>query len=743
MEKWSMLLCGLLIASGILSSQAKGEEYTKGEVKGLSVELAPDSIEVLGGNVTLYFSFDRNFSEFLTERTISVSVYHGNTEKKLHTENVQFRSEDRKVPVVLPCTVFDHPGLYRFKYRISNGKYAAFISKTLTLNWGDIRIESPTNHTALTRLDNIRILHNRQCWPRKSRDAVRLYYIKDYGERIFVDKKYVRKLSNRKKEPSGSWVRMVFPCRVFDTQGIYVLEYWAASANKTLSTSRALHVHWARPTLKPLASQIFPCKESFSVSIEPLKCQSVSRNDYVVLRDKFTETMVSQRPVTQDYTAVFFPCSSFKNYVDEYCFDYMAYSTLTKDKARVASECVQTHAPGTSNYGGWSPWSPWGFCSTSCGEGKQRRYRYCSSVRTSNNRKSKCTGNSLMSRSCALDPCPVSGSTCPCGCQLKEPEGMITSSPQLFSRVGSFSCTWLISLPKGSTVRLSFDALKLNGDSIIIRDGVDSSAPKITIIKDSNHKLGEPITSTGNNMYIFYKHNGDWINGTRRGFTASYRQVERNAGTISVYRRKKLGNEELIFLAVFIFAVIVFGLILFVVFTKIRRRHENLRKSASSGSSSTSECTLRSMGTPSPIDDDASSNEAFKGFETFQNYPRRSSHRKKTRRTEFLCDADRVPRCTCGEISELDSASGSNSASDFSPVRVLRDAERHVVLEEIPCECPDCLRFDRYSAGVSREFRAPEKKYYGDWMREEMQPHINNFHFPDERMYSDPCKSFV
>ena len=216
-----------------------------------------------------------------------------------------------------------------------------------------------------------------------------------------------------------------------------------------------------------------------------------------------------------------------------------------------------------------------------------------------------------------------------------------------------------------------------------------------------------------------------------------------DTGTISVYRRKKLGNEELIFLAVFIFAVIIFGLILFVVFTKIRRRHENLRKSASSGSSSTSECTLRSMGTPSPIDDDASSNEAFKGFQTFQNYPRRSSHRKKTRRTEFLCDADRVPRCTCGEISELDSASGSNSASDFSPVRVLRDAERHVVLEEIPCECPDCLRFDRYSAGVSREFRAPEKKYYGDWMREEMQPHINNFHFPDERMYSDPCKSFV
>ena len=98
---------------------------------------------------------------------------------------------------------------------------------------------------------------------------------------------------------------------------------------------------------------------------------------------------------------------------------------------------------------------------------------------------------------------------------------MITSSPQLFSRKGSFSCTWLINLPEGSRVRLWFDALKMNGDSIIIRDGTDSSAPQITIIK--NDRFKEAIVSSGNNMYIFYKHNGVWKNGTRRGFTASYR----------------------------------------------------------------------------------------------------------------------------------------------------------------------------------------------------------------------------
>ena len=98
---------------------------------------------------------------------------------------------------------------------------------------------------------------------------------------------------------------------------------------------------------------------------------------------------------------------------------------------------------------------------------------------------------------------------------------MITSSPQLFARPGSSSCIWVITLPAGSRVRLWFDALKMNGDSIIIRDGNDSSAPKIVIIKDDKYK--EAIVSTGNNMYLFYKHNGHWRNGTRRGFTASYR----------------------------------------------------------------------------------------------------------------------------------------------------------------------------------------------------------------------------
>ena len=203
-------------------------------------------------------------------------------------------------------------------------------------------------------------------------------------------------------------------------------------------------------------------------------------------------------------------------------------------------------------------------------------------------------------------------------------------------------------------------------------------------------------------------------------------------------RRKTLGKAEVTFLVVFIVAVLVIGILLFIVFTKLRHHHEQLPAS-SSGSSSTSESTLRSTGTSSPLDDEASSSEPLKGChnQRVKKDKVRSSHRKKTRRTAFLCDADRVPRCTCGEISELES--GSNSASDCSPVRAINSVERVLRRDDFPCDCPECLRFERQP--VCQEFRAPGKKYYGDWMLTELPPQTC-FH-TDQRIYRDSSKSYV
>ena len=97
---------------------------------------------------------------------------------------------------------------------------------------------------------------------------------------------------------------------------------------------------------------------------------------------------------------------------------------------------------------------------------------------------------------------------------------MISSSPELFNRIGRKQCTWLINLQGNTRIRLWFDALKMDGDVIFVRDGNDSSAPLLATVKDG---FSSSILSKRNSMYIFYSHNGKWKNGTKRGFTASYR----------------------------------------------------------------------------------------------------------------------------------------------------------------------------------------------------------------------------
>lgn len=735
METCLVCLCGLLIASGVLSSTADGN-FGKRPLKGLAVNLHPTSLEVLGGNVTLSFQFPNNFTGFFGNRTFYVFVHENATDRKLFKTTVPL--DRREISVILPCEIFDHPDIYSFKYRISDSEYGGVISQKLKLQWGRIIIDSPTNHTVLTRLKSIKIRHDRKCLPKAYRDELNLYYVQGGSKSMFVTRKYIRKLSSGKQRiPKMPQIRMGFSCNLFDAQGVYFFEYRTGYANVTLAKSAAVYVNWGKQTLFSPVSTIFPCTNSLAISFTQPSCSYARIQDAIVLAKKDSNKPIVRKAVQQGHDVTFFSCTLFKDYVEEYCFHYSTTSRLTKSTVAVASLCLPS---GKAYYEGWSTWSSWGLCSSSCGQGKQHRSRYCLSVSTSKEKESTCDGSALISRSCALNPCPESGTSCSCGCRLTEPQGMITSSPQLFTRPGNPSCTWVITLAEGKRVRLWFDALKMNGDSIIIRDGKDRSAPQLVIINDDSFK--EEIVSTGNSMYLFYKHNGRWTNGTRRGFTASY-STETDDEPVEVIRRRTLGTAAVTFLAVFVFAVLVIAVLLFIVFTKLRQHHKNI-PSSSSGSSSTSESTLRSTGTSSPLEDETFSNQPSKTYRnqrTKKGDRRRSSHRKRTRRTEFLCDADHVPRCTCGEISELDSATGSNSASEFSPVKAISGVERVLVREDVDCDCPECLRNDRYPLNGCPEFRAPEKKYYGDWMLTEM-PAENKFQ-TNQRIYRDPCQGFV
>lgn len=173
------------------------------------------------------------------------------------------------------------------------------------------------------------------------------------------------------------------------------------------------------------------------------------------------------------------------------------------------------------------------------------------------------------------------------------------------------------------------------------------------------------------------------------------------------------------------------GTLLLIVFVKLRRQHGY---STSSGSSTTSESTIRSAATPLPLEEETYSTEPLNKASRKKSVKPKSDNRrqkpKRERRHDLLCDGKPIPRCSCA--AEYDS--GSGSVSDNSPQK--RNSSLYRTLErtiEEECDCPHCIIQRNYH--VHEHFGSPEKKYFGDWMIQEAafmdeQRHENRNSFP-------------
>ncbi|XP_032223127.1 uncharacterized protein LOC5521888 isoform X2 [Nematostella vectensis] len=707
--------CYLLLL-GSLSSICYGEFPDVAKAGKNSVFARVSTISsVLSGDVNITFYIPKQLVNSTAPRKLVVHVLSDQWKERLRTFKIPIISTELKLRV--PCDTFDHAATYTFKYRVSNNGPTGLLNESMAISWGNTRIEAPRNHTTLTRFGSIWIYHDRVCLPRSRqyRDQVNLYFVHD-KKRILITQRNVRKLRNGKQSGSQNRIRLMFSCDLFDTQGVYYFEYVSGFSNKTLSTSSPVSVRWSKHELTTPHKSILPCSGSFSISFAAPECHKTT--DTIKVYEQLSRKYITERPALPGQTAVFLPCTLFNDYIKGYCFRYTTISSLTGKETVQSSLCVSTLGPGKSIYDGWSQWSFWNLCSSSCGQGRRYRYRFCLSLTASGDQKKDCVGKSVMWEPCALRPCPETRNRCACGCRLTEQEGMITSSPQLFKKPNRSQCTWVINIQGGKKVKLWFDALKLDGDYIFVRDGNDSSADLLAKIKRDDYD--KPIISSGNSMYLYYYHVGKWINGTRRGFTASYTAEGPPAVSLGTITRT-LGSAEISFLAIFIVGVLVMGGLLLTVFMKLRRQHVF---PPSSGSSTTSESTIRSTGPPSPLEDEASSNEPLKGGDrNARKKPAKSNQdrkrRHKERRTQMnerlCCESTPLPRCTCAQ-TELES--GSNSLSDGSPQRrnsgVYRTLERTV--EE--CECPQCVR-QQQDYYLHEHFGSPEKKYYGDWMHNE------------------------
>ena len=224
-----------------------------------------------------------------------------------------------------------------------------------------------------------------------------------------------------------------------------------------------------------------------------------------------------------------------------------------------------------------------------------------------------------------------------------------------------------------------------------------------------------------NNKSTVITFSKDWVSLWSYSETHTYVQHSKFKPLFPVeeftWKKKSLGTAEVTFLAVFIFSILILGIVLFVVFVKLRQQHCE-PSTSSSGSSSTSETTFPS----SPLDDEASSNEPLRGERPERTNGKPGRHKRRRRRSrrrnEYLCDVT-MPRCSCAEVSGLESGSGSYSASDCNKSPMRTCMERTYAPSGVPpahwCNCSQCLSHAQKCADHDK-FGVPSKKYYGDWM---------------------------
>ncbi|XP_019624235.1 PREDICTED: CUB domain-containing protein 2-like [Branchiostoma belcheri] len=108
-----------------------------------------------------------------------------------------------------------------------------------------------------------------------------------------------------------------------------------------------------------------------------------------------------------------------------------------------------------------------------------------------------------------------------CGGNLTAPSGGPVTSPNYPGNYGNNqSCEWLITVPAGSTIRLTFDSFDLEEDYEFLRiyDGASASAALLQELTGWQWSVS-PIVSTSNVMFLRFTFD---VPEASQGFNFSY-----------------------------------------------------------------------------------------------------------------------------------------------------------------------------------------------------------------------------
>ncbi|PAV80919.1 hypothetical protein WR25_06910 [Diploscapter pachys] len=228
--------------------------------------------------------------------------------------------------------------------------------------------------------------------------------------------------------------------------------------------------------LKLREDSIFPhCNSEYTVGWETASCPSANlsyRLRVLALPEgnvnhEDRAVYIEETGLLNESNPLSISCSQFDIIFEKYCFELVSVNLNTSVFHLWQSTCVSTEPVHRQN-GGFSAWGDWEECNVSCGQGKQRRVRYCDSP-PPNSRGKDCVGEVMQIRKCVLRECPeaqshnqLASSNCSCGCLLEGFSGTFFASPQNAPFCPQGNQTWSI-MPRKNPMVVDFTVKKDTG----------------------------------------------------------------------------------------------------------------------------------------------------------------------------------------------------------------------------------------------------------------------------------------
>ncbi|CAB3410317.1 unnamed protein product [Caenorhabditis bovis] len=309
-------------------------------------------------------------------------------------------------------------------YRLEeNGK---LISK-FSVGAPNVKIFLPSNHEMLNELT----VHIDPKLCRVDRSVVKLEY-RPFQVFPGEETSSWRPIGALAKKLQNTKTSALFGCKHFADPGYYRVSVHLTLLNYTIQEDRWIVVNRTQQNMLRLRdNSIFPhCTSDYTIGWNLAQCPM----DHLSYRIRILA--VPEGVKNYEDGAIYIEeigislneesfmkisCSQFDIIYEKYCFELVSVNKNSSISHTWHSVCVSTE-PVERKIGGWSSWSEWSACSETCGQGRQRRVRFCNEPVPK--RSKYCDGPLIETQECALSKCPEAmmprtlASNCSCGCPL-------------------------------------------------------------------------------------------------------------------------------------------------------------------------------------------------------------------------------------------------------------------------------------------------------------------------------------